>query len=221
MEGFEALEVRTLADRALDRIEAAIIKGDLKPGTRISEVLLARTFGISRGPLREAIRRLEGRGLLERVPHVGARVVTLSLQDLREVFDIREALEGLACRLAAERMTDEEIAAVEAVLDRHSGDEALRAGQAYYQQPGDYDFHYRIAQGAKNRRIVDLLCGEMYHLIRIYRYRSGAVRGRAPEALDEHRKILAALQARDGALAEALMRAHVGRARALLEQGAP
>jgi DNA-binding GntR family transcriptional regulator len=220
MEGFEALEVRTLADRALDQIETAIMKGDLAPGTRISEVLLAKTFGISRGPLREAIRRLEGRGLLELIPHVGARVVTLSVDDLLEVFDIREALEGMACRLAAERMTDSEIAAVEAVLERHSDDEALRAGEAYYQQPGDYDFHYRIAHGAKNRRIVDLLCGEMYHLIRIYRYRSGAVPGRAPQAFDEHRKILAALQARDGALAETLMRAHIRRARTLLEQGA-
>ncbi|MGH7368690.1 MAG: GntR family transcriptional regulator [Candidatus Rokuibacteriota bacterium] len=220
MQGFEALEVSTLADRALDRIETAIMKGDLAPGTRISEVLLARTFGISRGPLREAIRRLEGRGLLELIPHVGARVVTLSVDDLLEVFDIREALEGMACRLAAERMTDAEIAAVDAVLERHRGDEALRAGEAYYQQPGDYDFHYRIAQGAKNRRIVELLCGEMYHLIRIYRYRSGAVPGRAPQAFDEHRKILAALQARDGALAETLMREHIRRARTLLEQGA-
>jgi DNA-binding GntR family transcriptional regulator len=220
MKGFEALEVRTLADQALDRIETAIMKGDLAPGTKISEVLLAKTFGISRGPLREAIRRLEGRGLLETIPHVGARVVTLSVGDLLEVFDIREALEGMACRLAAERMTDTEIAAVDAVLERHSDDEALRAGEAYYQQPGDYDFHYRIAQGAKNRRIVELLCGEMYHLIRIYRYRSGAVPGRAPQAFDEHRKILAALQARDGALAETLMRAHIRRARTLLEQGA-
>lgn len=220
MDGFEALEVRTLADRALDRIESAIMKGDLAPGTKISEVLLAKTFGISRGPLREAIRRLEGRGLLEIIPHVGARVVTLSVDDLLEVFDIREALEGMACRLAAERMTDSEIEAVGAVLDQHSHDEALKAGEAYYQEPGDYDFHYRIAHGAKNRRIAEMLCGEMYHLIRIYRYRSGAVPGRAPQAFDEHHKILAALQARDGALAETLMRAHIRRARKLLEQGA-
>ena len=220
MKGFEALEVRTLADQALDRIETAIMKGDLAPGTKISEVLLAKTFGISRGPLREAIRRLEGRGLLEVIPHVGARVVTLSVDDLLEVFDIREALEGMACRLAAERMTDSEIAAVEAVLERHSDDEALKAGEAYYQQPGDYDFHYRIAHGAKNRRIAELLCGEMYHLIRLYRYRSGAVPGRAPQAFDEHRRILAALRARDGELAERLMRKHIRRARTLLEQGA-
>ena len=195
------------------------MKGDLAPGTRISEVLLAKTFGISRGPLREAIRRLAGRGLLEIIPHAGARVVTLSVDDLLEVFDIREALEGMACRLAAERMTDSEIAAVESVLERHSHDEALKAGEAYYQEPGDYDFHYRIAHGAKNRRIAELLCGELYHLIRIYRYRSGAVPGRAPQAFDEHRKILAALQARDGALAETLMREHIRRARRLLEQG--
>lgn len=220
MEGFQALEVQTLADRALEKIEAAIMKGDLAPGTRISEVLLAKTLGISRGPLREAIRRLEGRKLLERIPHVGARVVTLSLDDLLEVFEIREALEGVAARLAAARMTPEEIDAVEAVLDRHRGDAALQAGEAYYQQPGDYDFHYRIARGGKNQRIVDLLCGELYHLIRIYRYRAGAVPGRAPRAFDEHRRILAALRARNPDLAETLMREHIRRARAILEQGA-
>ena len=220
MKGFEALQVQTLADKALGSIEAAIMKGDLAPGTRISEVLLAKTFGISRGPLREAIRRLEGRGLLVRIPHIGARVVTLSVDDLLEIFDIREALEGMACRLAAERMTDSELAAVDAVLEQHGGDEALRAGEAYYQKPGDYDFHYRIVQGAKNRRIVGLLCGEMYHLIRIYRYRAGAVPGRAPRAFEEHRRILAALRARDGELAERLMREHIRRARTLLEQGA-
>src|SRR5690554_1580237 len=100
MKGFTPLEVRTLADRALEMIEAAIMKGDLPPGARISEAPLAKTFGISRGPVREAIRRLEGRGLLERVPHIGARVVTISIEDLLEIFDIREALEGTACRLA-------------------------------------------------------------------------------------------------------------------------
>src|SRR3990172_6486792 len=75
MDGFEALEVRTLADRALDRIESAIMKGDLAPGTKISEVLLAKTFGISRGPLREAIRRLQGRGVCARAaqPRRGAQ----------------------------------------------------------------------------------------------------------------------------------------------------
>jgi DNA-binding GntR family transcriptional regulator len=221
MQGFQALDVQTLADKALEKIEAAIMKGDLAPGVRISEVLLAKTFGISRGPLREAIRRLEGRGLLERIPHVGARVVTLSVEDLVQVFEVREVLEGMACRLAAERMSDAEIDAVEGVLERHGHDEALRAGEAYYQQPGDYDFHYRIAQGAKNRRIVDLLCGELYHLIRIYRYRSGAVPGRARQAFDEHRRILDALRARDRELAETLMREHIRRARVILEQGAP
>lgn len=220
MDGFKALEVHTLADRALATIEAAIVKGDLAPGTRIAEVSLAKSFGISRGPLREAIRRLEGRGLLERVPHLGARVVTISIDEVLEVFDIREVLEGMACRLAAERMTDAEIAAVEALLERHRNDAALKAGTAYYQESGDYDFHYQIAQGSKNRRMAGLLCGEMYHLIRIYRYRSAAVPGRAPQALEEHRAILAALRARDGAQAERLMRQHVRRARTLLERAA-
>src|SRR3546814_6180353 len=99
----------TLSEHVFRLIQAAIVKGDIAPGSKISEPELARTYGISRGPLRAAIHRLEGQRLLVRVPHVGARVVSLSHAALLELYEIRESLEGMACRLAAERMTREEI----------------------------------------------------------------------------------------------------------------
>ena len=105
----EQHDSETLAEHVFRRIQAAIVQGEIPPGSKISEPELARTYGISRGPLREAIHRLEGQKLLVRVPHVGARVVSLSHAELIELYEIRESLEGMACRLAAERMSQAEI----------------------------------------------------------------------------------------------------------------
>ena len=117
--------------------------------------------------MREAIHRLEGQRLLVRVPHVGARVVSLNHAELLELYEIRESLEGMACRLAAERMTLEEIDELRRVLETHERDEAFRAGLGYYQQEGDFDFHYRIIQGSGNRTLTQMLCGELYQLVRM------------------------------------------------------
>ena len=150
---------QTMSENVFRRIQAAIVKGEIAPGSKISEPELARTYGISRGPLREAIHRLEGQRLLVRVPHVGARVVSLSHAELIELYEIRESLEGMACRLAAERMTDAEIEELRQVLHTHERDEAFQAGLGYYQQEGDFDFHYRIIQGAGNRTLTQCLGG--------------------------------------------------------------
>jgi DNA-binding GntR family transcriptional regulator len=174
---------------------------------------LAKSFGISRGPVREAIRRLEGKKLVERVPHVGARVAAFSKGDLQEIFYVREALEGMACRLAAERMTDAELDDLEQLLEGHAKQGALKAGEAYFQRPGDYDFHYRIIKGSRNEKLVQLLIDDLYYLLRIYRYRSSSRKGRAQEALTEHRGIVAAMRARDSDKAEKLMRKHLSHAR--------
>lgn len=218
--GMTRIPSGTLADRAFEQIEAAIVTGELAPGTKISEVTLARTLGVSRGPLREAIRRLEGRKLVHRVPHVGTAVVALSADDILEIMVVREALEGMACRLAARHVTPAELDELDRVLDQHAEAEALRTGQAYYQAPGHLDFHYRIALASKNRKIVEILGGELYHLIRVYRYRSGAALGRPKQALEEHRDIVVALRAHDCDLSERLMRQHIAQSRTNLETAA-
>lgn len=211
----------TFADRAFEWLEEAIIKGDLPAETKLDEVNLAKSFGISRGPVREAIRRLEGKKLVERVPHIGARVATFSKNDLREVLYVREALEGMACRLAAERMSNAEMEALEELLEDHSQEGALKAGEYYFQRPGDYDFHYRIVKGSGNKKLIEMLIDDLYHLMRIFRYRSSSRKGRAQEALQEHRRIVAAMRARDADAAEELMRRHLSRARLSVEQSDP
>ncbi|KAJ8703646.1 hypothetical protein PYW08_016888 [Mythimna loreyi] len=203
-------ESQTMSENVFRRIQAAIVKGEIAPGSKISEPELARTYGISRGPLREAIHRLEGQRLLVRVPHVGARVVSLSHAELIELYEIRESLEGMACRLAAERMTDAEIEELRQVLHTHERDAAFQAGVGYYQQEGDFDFHYRIIQGAGNRTLTQMLCGELYQLVRMYRIQFSATPNRPRQAFAEHHRILDAIADRDGELAELLMRRHIG-----------
>lgn len=200
---------RTLADRAFEWLEEAIIKGDYPPQTKLDEVALAKAFGISRGPVREAIRRLEGKKLVERVPHVGARVAGLHSGDLADLLYVREALEGMACRLATLRMPDEELAALEELIEGHAKADPLKAGDSYYQRPGDFDFHFRIIQGSRNAKLIEMLCDDLYYLLRVYRYRSSSRKGRAQEALKEHRQVIAAMKSRDPDGAEAAMRSHL------------
>ena len=136
----------TRADEAFDCLQTAIVKGDLAPGEKIGEVELCSRFNLTRGPLREALGRLESRGLLVRRPHAGVKVVSVSADELMELYRIRETMEGLAARQAAERMTDQEIADLSATLDSHERMIEQAQGQAYYQAEGDYDFHHHHEQ---------------------------------------------------------------------------
>lgn len=212
---------RTLADRVFSRLQDDIVLGALPPGTKLGETELAARYGVSRGPLREAIRRLESRKLLERVPHVGTRVASLKASDLIEIYRVREALEGMAARLAAENMTDDDVASLRELLSRHEQQQDLKEDTAYFQREGDLDFHYRIIQGSHNRTLIDLLIGEIYHLVRMYRYQFSMTANRPQKALAEHRRIIEAIESRDGEMAELLMRRHISRARENIEANNP
>jgi DNA-binding GntR family transcriptional regulator len=213
-----AIEGETLADHVLRQLQSAIVKGEIAPGSKISEPELARSYGISRGPLREALHRLEGQKLIVRVPHIGARVVSLSRAELCELYQIRESLEGLACRLAAERMTPDQVEALRAVLAEHERDKAFQAGRGYYQQEGDFDFHYRIVQGSGNAMLIRLLCDELYQLARMYRIQYSATPNRPAQAFAEHHRILDAIADGDGELSELLMRRHIRTSRLNIER---
>jgi len=210
--------LRTAADRVFEALQDAIVRGDIEPGSRVGETELAERFGTSRGPLREALRRLESRRLVERTPHVGIRIAALSHAALIELYYVREALEGMSARLAALHMTAEDVAGLKALLAAHEQDEALKADTAYFQQEGDLDFHYRIIQGSHNTALTELLIGELYHRIRMYRYQFSAYANRPQKAFGEHQRIVEAIEARDGDLAEMLMRRHISSARQNIEK---
>lgn len=212
-----ASESLTLADRVFSQIQDAIVKGELLPGSKMSEAELASRYGVSRGPLREALRRLEGRKLLSRIPHVGVRVISLSYEELIQIYQVREALEGLAARLAALHMTTEEVQGLKDLLARHEGQAEFQEGRAYFQEEGDFDFHYRIVQGSRNDVLTQMLCGELYHRVRHYRYQFSVTEGRPQRAFSEHHRIIEAIESRDGEMAEILMRRHIASARKNIE----
>ena len=211
-------ETSTIPDRIFSRLCEAIVEGQIPAGGKISEPELARAYGISRGPLREAIGRLEACGLVVRRPNVGARVITLSSAQLLEIFHVREALEGMAARLAARNMTDAEIAELRRLLEQHAQQIEEDVDHAYFQREGDLDFHYRIVQGSHNGRMIELLCNDLYHLVRLYRYQFGMSSKRGPRAFVEHQHIVDAIERRDAEMAELMMRAHVRASRENVER---
>jgi DNA-binding GntR family transcriptional regulator len=202
------IAITSLAEETFGKLVQAITSGEFEPGQRLSESELARQLGISRGPLREALGRLEGR-LVMRTPRFGVRVIDFNREDLDQLFLVREALEGMAARLATERMTASELARLRALLAHHASQPELAAGSAYYQPSSDDDFHFTIVRAARCERLEQMLLSELYYQLRLQRMRSSTQSGRAQQALGEHCEILEALASRNPDAAEGAMRRHI------------
>jgi DNA-binding GntR family transcriptional regulator len=202
----------TLAEQVYRRLGAAILSGELAPGAKISEPALARQYGVSRGPLREALHRLQERKLITRSTNHGPRVIKPTPEALVELFVVREALEGMAARLAAMHATDAELAELRAIVtDNTVGSDDPQA--AVSEEQHNHDFHSTIARCSRNPMLVDLLCGELYALLRLYRGIELGVRPSGRPAIVEHARILSAIEDHDPDLAEMLMRRHIASAR--------
>lgn len=208
----------TVADRVFRALRQEIVEGRIAAGSKISEPELSRAQGVSRGALREALGRLESCGLVERRPNLGARVVELSTEQLLEIYLVREALEGMAARLAAVRMDPDQVAELRRLLERHREQIREDPNNAYFQQEGDLDFHYRIVQGSANGRLIRLLCNDLYQLVRAYRFQFGMASRRGPQAFGEHEHIVGAIERGDSELAELLMRHHIRASRENVER---
>lgn len=211
-------DIKTIPERVFCQLREDIVEGRIAAGSKISEAELAGRYGTSRGPLREAISQLAAVGLIERRPNVGARVIELSSGQLLDIFHVRESLEGMAARQAAERMQGPEISRLHETLAAHRQQIDEEDGQAYIQESGDVDFHYRIILGSGNRYLIKLLCHDLYHLVRMYRYQFGMRSKRGPSALKEHQAIVDAIERGDGEMAELMMRAHVRASRENVER---
>lgn len=211
----EQISTSSLANVAFERLVEAISSGRFQPGERLSEASLARQLGISRGPLREALQRLEGR-LVVRKPNIGVHVIEFTDEHLRELFNVREALEGMAARLAAEHVTSEDIAGLNSLLQAHAHEPKVVAGESYRQGTNDEDFHFLIVRVARNKRLSMLLFDHVYYQLRLYRFRASERPGRAQDALKEHLDIVGALNANDADAAERAMRNHIRNAYASL-----
>lgn len=199
-----------------DDLTRAILTGQLAPGEKLSEPVIARQYGASRAPVREALRRLQERGLVRYVVNQGVRVAEPSAEEFLALLDVREAMEGMAARLAAERLSEEEIAGVEALVAAHQGEIARDPQGAYLQDDPETDFHMRIARGSGNPILADLLCEQFYPRLRLCRRLHRTVPGRGRDAWKEHLRITDAIAQRDGELAEILMRRHIRSAKVAL-----
>jgi DNA-binding GntR family transcriptional regulator len=197
----------TASDKAFFRLRNEIVDGVISSGSKLSETELSTKYSVSRAVVREAINRLEACHLVERKANVGARVVALTPEGLIELYQVRESLEGMAARLAAQNMSEDEITDLHTLLNRYS--EEVKTAELYYQEAGDLDFHYRIIQGSKNAYLISMLVNGLYHLVRMYRVQLGMAGPRVTSAFDEHKNIVQAISRRDSELAEMLMRRHI------------
>lgn len=201
-------EYLPLRDVVFNTLRRAILRGELVPGQRLMEIRLADQMGVSRTPVREAIRKLELEGLVVMVPRKGAEVAHISGKNLRDVLEVRRALEELAGELACERMTTEDFKKLEqanlkfaSVLD---SDDITVLGQA------DEEFHGLIYQATDNDRLVQMV----NHLReQMYRYRIEHLKNKSQRTilLQEHQDIMRALSARDVEAVRRAIRAHINK----------
>ncbi|WP_206811373.1 GntR family transcriptional regulator [Paradesulfitobacterium ferrireducens] len=195
---------KPLREIVFEAMREAIISGVLKPGERLMEIQLAEEMGVSRTPVREAIRKLELEGFVVMIPRKGAYVAGVSHKDVADVFEIRAALEGLAAGLAAERVTEDEIEQMERVLFYKEGEER----DLEMIVKSDTDFHALVYKASRNQRLVQIL-ENLREQIQRFRATSLAVPGRVRDALEEHRAIVEALANHDVEKAQELANSHI------------
>ncbi|MDM3869905.1 GntR family transcriptional regulator [Porticoccus sp. W117] len=206
---------QSAVDQVYAALMAQIITGEIASGSKISEPELSRSHQVSRSTVREAISRLEASRLVTRRINVGARVATLSVDELWELYEIRESLEGLACRLAARNMDETEVMALQQLVET-SCQQADNSNQEHYRS-GDLDFHYQVIHGSKNSNLIKLLCDELYPKVSMYRYQFSMGTPRVKAGFNEHRFIADAIADGDGEMAEMLMRRHIRTSRRHVE----
>ncbi|SHM20176.1 transcriptional regulator, GntR family [Caldanaerovirga acetigignens] len=197
---------KPLREIVFEVLRQAIISGDLKPGERLMEVQLAEEMGVSRTPVREAIRKLELEGLVVMIPRKGAYVAGLSLKDAADVFEIRQALEGLAAALAAERITEEEIESLEKILVEIN--EAAEKEDVDMVIKKDAEFHQILFKATRNDRLVQII-NNLKEQIDRFRVQSFTNKARIKSLMEEHKKIVEAITERNVELAKKLAEEHI------------
>ncbi|CAA6814405.1 MAG: DNA-binding transcriptional regulator, GntR family [uncultured Thiotrichaceae bacterium] len=203
----QSQEPVTIADRMFQDLRRSILEGGMPAGKKISEPELAAAYGVSRGSLREAIGKLENCNLVTRRPNIGARIISFSIDQLMEIYQIREAMEGMAARLAAQNMTEQEVQNLQELIKRQKSSTPEQPENNNLKHDPDLDFHFCVIKGSQNERLIRMLCQDLYDLVRFYRLRLNP--GFTPKAQIEHELIVDAITRRDGEMAEVLMRHHI------------
>ena len=179
-----------LREVVCESLREAIRRGILKPGERIMEIQLAEELGVSRTPVREAIRKLELEGYVVMMPRRGTYVANMSIRDINEIFEIRTALESLSNGLAAEHITGEELEHLQRLLVIIGGH--IKEGDMEKIVETDIEFHDLMYHAARNQRLVGIISNLRDQLTR-FRTLSMSHPGRLEATLDEHRAIVEAI----------------------------
>lgn len=198
-----------LSSRVYHQIRAEIIRGALVPGESVTEMGLANDCGVSRTPVREALRQLELEGLVELIPNKGAVILGISPEDICDIYQIRAMLEGSIAERAAQRATEEDVKRLHEILDLtdfYIGRQNMQQLQAM-----DGQFHQLIYEMSGSRMFRRVL-KDMHYYIGLTRDASLKSEGRAMQSLREHRAVLDAIAQHDGEKAKKLMNHHVNKA---------
>lgn len=201
IEGYELL-----SQKVYRILKTEIVKRNLKPGTKLLEVKIAKQMGVSRTPVREAIRELVAEGFVKMIPNQGVIVSIASIEDTQEVLQIRSVLEGLAARLATKVINGEEIKELEQYIEQMeyyaNKDNALAFSKM------DVEFHELILNICGNNRLIQIRKNLSDQAHR-YRIRSLSIPGRLKHSLKEHQEIVKALKRKDSEQAGRLSQKHI------------
>lgn len=203
---FEGLENLTLWERVYRHLREEILANRLPPGTVLQEVALSKSLGVSRGPIREAIGRLGTEGLVVVRPRRGSVVASLSKQEFLEAYQVREALERLAMRLAVSRLSPEDLERLHGLIDRQAQCAKREDVEGFFE--ANTAFHGVIVAASGNRKLQEMY-GQLLAQLGRYRMRSLALRGSLDRSIAEHRTILRAVQAGDEERAAHLLEEHI------------
>jgi DNA-binding GntR family transcriptional regulator len=194
---------QTLREKILETIRDAILKGNMKPGERVSEPDLAERFGISRTPIREAFRQLESEGYLHVVPRKGAVVASLSERDIEEFYAIKIILEGFAARMAAEKLTARDLERLESINERLQKIASEGDVKNFFRVHNE--FHEVFIKAAGNEKLHDMI-NQLVMKFKRLRLASLSQPGRMEISVEDHRNMIQAFKDHDGDRADSLVR---------------
>lgn len=202
----EISNYKPLREIVFEYLRNSILNGELEPGERLMELQLAQQLGVSRTPIREAIRKLELEGFVEMIPRKGAYVADVSIKDILDVLEVRMFLEGLATYLAAERMSDEEIDNLKEILQKFEDEIETMEKQELIEL--DNKFHDMIIKGSRNNKLMHIVQGlqEQFQRFRVIYFNEY---NEHEDLIKYHRAIVKAIADRDSKSAQEYAQTHV------------
>lgn len=205
----EEYQDRSLRGRVFRKLREDILSGKYKDHEELREISIGEELGVSRTPVREALRQLELEGLVTIIPNKGAYVTGITPKDVHDIYTIRSMLEGLCARWATRHITDEQIEELEEII-LLSEFHLKKEGNGKAKQVSDLDgkFH-KVLYEASNSRILEHVLSDFHKYVQIARTMSVGAKDRAEKSIAEHRGILDAIKSKDEVLAEKLANEHI------------